>query len=165
MKVSQELIDLKQRLAKALGWRECGSNKCVDATIIKYYLDKENNPCGLVNDFCPHDPKYIVRILEEYGLRIERVVHPEHKVKPGEEKNVVWQYHVWSRHRAYGNLGDYEGRGSGYRVVGSSLTLAVLTWAVLRAEKVQRMSLDTLAGISPEELQHYAERVYVSCQN
>lgn len=157
------LADLRLRLAQALGLRECGSATARDGSTLKYYVDHNNKPMGLVKDWYPDDPKKIIQVIERYGLHVERIVHPDHKVKPGKEHEVVWQYHVWSRHPAYGNLAndEFAPRRHGARVTGPDLTSAVLLWAVLRAERVEVLRRDAVL-YKHYNFERLQERVYVS---
>lgn len=151
------LADLRIRLASALDLRLCGSDD------VKYYVDPEGRPMGLVRDWFPDAPDKIIKVIERYGLHVGRTVSPLPKPKPGEEDNIVWKYNVWSRNPVYRTLGNENGlsKQNGARVVASDLTTAVLTWAVLRAERVKDLRN------SPLESHLYSfhalrEKVYVS---
>lgn len=161
--MQNNIVELRQRLARALDLRECGSAVATDGSVIKYYLDAENNPMGLVRDWLPDAPEKILKVIELYGLHVERTVHPHHKPKPGEEAKIVWQYNVWSRNPIYRSLSQDYGRllRNGPRIVGPDLTTAVLTWAVLRAERVKTLRESKLEA-SMYNFNTLREKVYVS---
>lgn len=127
--------ELRERLVKALDMSVVsdGPSAC--------YVDATGRPMGLVSHWRPESAENILLVIERYGLHVERTVAPYHKPKPGEEDKIVWQFNVWSRNPIYRSLSqDYNHTlRNGPRVVGPDLTTAVLTWAVLRAERVKQL--------------------------
>lgn len=149
--------ELRSRLVAALDLKTQTAPKAD----IEYYVDPAGNPMGLVRDWLPDAPEKIIQVIEQYGLRVERVVKPG-LPKPIDADNVQWVYHVWSGHPLYRALSvDNFARSKGARVEGQTLTLAVLTWAVLRAEHIKE--LQSCAVMSKAyNFERLQERVYVS---
>lgn len=128
------LVDLRERLVQALDMSivSSGPSAC--------YVDATGKPMGLVREWQPESADNILLVIERYGLHVERTVSPEHKPVPGEEDNIVWVYNVWSRNPIYRTLSQGRfGVGHSARVTGPDLKTAVLTWAVLRAERVKSL--------------------------
>ncbi|QZE59607.1 hypothetical protein pEaSNUABM39_00027 [Erwinia phage pEa_SNUABM_39] len=149
--------ELRGRLAAAL----CLEVKTAPNADIEYYVDPDGLPMGLVQEWRPDAPEKILQVIEQYGLRVERVVKPG-LPKPITAENVEWVYHVWSRNPVYRGLSDQNVmRREGPRVEGQTLTIAVLTWAVLRAERIKELQSCPVQskGYNFNLLQ---ERVYVS---
>lgn len=149
--------ELRSRLGAALDLEV----KTAPNADIEYYVDSDGLPMGLVKDWRPDVPEKIVQVIEQYGLRVERVVKPGIP-KPIDADNVQWVYHVWSRHPVYRSLSvDNFARREGPRVAGETLTLAVLTWAVLRAERIKELRACPVQSKS-YNFERLQERVYVS---
>lgn len=130
-----QINELRERLVQALDMSVVsdGPSAC--------YVDATGKPMGLVSHWRPESAENILLVIERYGLHVERTVDPRHKPKPGEEDKIVWQFNVWSRNPIYRTLSQDYGRSlqHGPRIVGPDLTTAVLTWAVLRAERVKQL--------------------------
>ncbi|EBY9527479.1 hypothetical protein D5P86_00675 [Salmonella enterica subsp. enterica serovar Infantis] len=152
-----QINELRERLVQALDMSivSSGSSAC--------YVDATGNPMGLVSHWRPEAAENILLVIERYGLRVERIVHPEHKPRPGEEDKIVWQYNVWSRNPIYRTLSQDYGYTlrNGPRVVGNDLTTAVLTWAVLRAERVKQLR-ESKVEAPMYKFEVLREKVYVS---
>ena len=157
---NSSFIELRKRLAVALDLK----TQTAPTADIEYYVDPAGNPMGLVRDWRPDAPDKIIQVIEQYGLRVERVVKPN-LIKPVTSENVEWVFHVWSRHPMYRALSPdiYSTRRAheGPRVAGETLSLAVLTWAVLRAEHIKNLKEDSVLGHS-YDFELLQERVYVS---
>ncbi|QZE59943.1 hypothetical protein pEaSNUABM35_00026 [Erwinia phage pEa_SNUABM_35] len=149
--------ELRSRLAAALNLEV----KTALTADIEYYVDPDGLPMGLVQHWKPDAPEKIIQVIEQYGLRVERVVKSG-LPKPIDADNVEWVYHVWSRHPVYRGLSDENlMRREGPRVAGETLTLAVLTWAVLRAERIKELRACPVQSKS-YNFERLQERVYVS---
>lgn len=154
-----QINELRSRLAAALDL-EVRTAQTAD---IEYYVDPDGLPMGMVQEWLPDAPEKIIQVIERYGLRVERIVHPDHRPRPGEEDKIVWQYNVWSRNPIYRTLSQDYGHTlrNGPRVVGNDLTTAVLTWAVLRAERVKQLR-ESKVEAPMYKFEVLREKVYVS---
>lgn len=152
-----QINELRERLIKALDMSVVsdGPSAC--------YVDATGKPMGLVSHWRPESAENILLVIERYGLHVERTVDPRHKPKPGEEDKIVWQFNVWSRNPIYRTLSQDYGRSlqHGPRIVGPDLTTAVLTWAVLRAERVKQLR-ESKVEAPMYKFEVLREKVYVS---
>ncbi|QZE58587.1 hypothetical protein pEaSNUABM28_00030 [Erwinia phage pEa_SNUABM_28] len=149
--------ELRSRLAAALDLEV----KTAPTADIEYYVDSDGLPMGLVQEWRPDAPEKIIQVIEQYGLRVERVVKPG-LPKPVDADNIQWVFNVWSRHPVYRTLSSDEFiHQGGPRIEGETLTMAVLTWAVLRAERIKRLKADRTMS-KAYNFNVLRERVYVS---
>lgn len=152
-----QINELRERLVQALDMSVVsdGPSAC--------YVDATGKPMGLVSQWRPESAENILLVIERYGLHVERTVDPRHKPKPGEEDKIVWQFNVWSRNPIYRTLSQDYGRSlqHGPRIVGPDLTTAVLTWAVLRAERVKQLR-ESKVEAPMYKFEVLREKVYVS---
>lgn len=127
--------ELRSRLAIALGW------KVKSLMGADCYVDADGHSLGLVESWEPEAPEHILSVIERYGLKVERMVKPGTYPKPDQEPQFV--FFVRSKNQVYRVLSEDNLARSGTPYVsGKTLTEAVLTWAVLRAEHVVKLKAD-----------------------